>query len=159
MLCVSVTYKTGNVLDAKTDALLVAVDGDNRKLIGAVGQQLASRIDDSRDWEQILAKADYPIAPGCVRVVDLEEYPEVGFKFVIFACMFNHNNKELYLENAYSNALGTGSNWGVRSLATVLYRGGWRGTVELATAALERAVLRVPEVQVEVWERATSSSA
>lgn len=146
-------YREGNVLDAGTDALVIAVDGQHEKYVGAVGQQLAKRLDDDREWNSILKAANFPLATGGVHIVKTEDLPEIGFKALFFACMYNHHNRAIAVENAYHNALGAAHNYGYRSLATVPYRGGWRGTVDDALSALEAASARRPNVEVYVYER------
>ena len=149
----SLRRETGNLLDAKTDAVLVAVDGDHPRLVGAVAHQLENRIDDDREWDRIIREAKYPLGAGEPRVVSLEEVPEVEFKFVIFVNFYNHHNSRLYLDSGYYNALAYAHNWRIRSVATALYKGGWRGTEEQAMAALNRACAKVPTVDVVLYER------
>ena len=68
----AIVEQLGNVLDAAIDGLLVAVDGDHPRLVGAVAHQLAKRLDDEDEWARILEDAAVPIPADAGRVVDTE---------------------------------------------------------------------------------------
>lgn len=148
----SLHFAVGDVLDAQADAILVAVDGDHPRMIGSIGRRLAERIDDELEWARIVEAAQFPIPAGGARVASLEEVSEVPFRYAIFISTFNHHNQELYLDTAYENALVYARNWGIKTLATPLYQGGWRGTAERARRALEAAAARHPQVDVMLYE-------
>ncbi|MDY7232827.1 hypothetical protein [Hyalangium rubrum] len=78
--------------------------------------------------------------------------PEVEFRYAVFISFFNHHNNALYLERGYENALIYSFNWGIRTLATPLYQGGWWGTREQGLSALDRACMRYAEVDVTLYE-------
>ena len=150
----TINHFTGDIFTSTADAILISVDGDHRKLVGAVGQQLIKKIDDDREWKRLIEKVDYPINAGHARVMDLQDVPEAGFKFAILVSMFNHHNQKLYLRQGFHNALAVAANWGIKTVATVAAHGGWRGDIDGATEPLIQACAEVPRVSVELWERA-----
>lgn len=152
--------KTGNLLDAEADAIIIAVDGDDPKLLGSVGQQLRKRIDDEDYWQDLIRAANYPIHPGDVRLLDIStvtDYSDAvfGYRAVILVNFYNHINSRVYYEKGYHNALAYAHHNGLYRLGTALYKGGWRGTEAKAMAALKRAAERVPEVDVTLCVRPT----
>ncbi len=150
---------TGDIFTSTADAILIAVDGDHPRLIGAVGQQLIKKIDDAREWRRLIEKVSYPIRAGTAQVMDLQDVPEAGFKYAILACMFNHHDQARYLRQGYHNALSVGSHSGITSVATVAAHGGWRGSIDDATEPLLQACAEFPAISVELWERAPRAPA
>lgn len=150
---------TGDIFTSTADAILISVDGEHPKMIGAVGQQLIKKIDDDREWARLIEQVRYPIHAGNARVMDLQAVPEAGFKYAVLVSMFNHWNNSLYLQQGFYNALAVGFNWGIRSIATVAAHGGWRGDINGAMEPLYQACAKVPEVSVELWERASRTPA
>jgi hypothetical protein len=94
--------------------------------MGAVGHQLRKRLDDDREWNRIIEKARFPIDSGWVNVVDVIEIPEIGFRYLMFVNFYNHRDANVYLGIGYFNAVAIAHNWGMRTIATALHRGGWR---------------------------------
>jgi hypothetical protein len=146
----------GDVLDAQTEGLVIGCDGDHPKMMGPVGNQLKRRLDDDREWERIIQKARFPIAPADVHAVDVMEIPEIGFRYLMFVNLYNHHNADLYLASGYRNTVCAAYNGGVRSLAMVLHRGGWRAKFDSVSAMenLEKAATLFPEVSIFLYERA-----
>jgi len=145
----------GDVLTAKTDALLVAMDGDAEGMEGNIGRQLQRKIGEEA-WEDLMAQLIFPMGAGTAQIAEFEGVAEVQFKFAVFAAAFLHATNEgasSTLKASLDQSLKRARGAGARSIATAVLTGGWRVNKERAIAHLVD-VSDSCGLEVEVYSRA-----
>lgn len=77
---------TGDVLDAKADALLLNIDGAKRGMEGNIARQFARRWTD--DWEDMQRDVRYPVPIG--RTVAVPWGGDCPWRLILFASTLHH---------------------------------------------------------------------
>jgi len=132
----------GNVLNARADGLIIAIDGSAKGLEGNVAQQFIRRWGD--EWEEIVDEFDFPISLG--RSAYVKSVPPVPFRYIFVASILDHLNKverakmPAVLRSSLHEALSMSQSLKLKSLACPLLKGGWRMHASIAFHATVEVV-------------------
>lgn len=135
-----VQMKHGDVFEARTDGLLLTVDGTSRGMEGNLARRFAERWPSA--WADIEGEAVVPLALGQVQAVDIRAHRGCPFTHVLLASTLHHlgvddiRRKQATVSSAVADALRTASAAGIATLAATSMKGGWRLTLDQALIAM-----------------------
>jgi hypothetical protein len=132
----------GDVFDAKTDALLLTVDGMTRNikdsvrpirggkeiLGGNIANQFAKRWPE--DWEDMQFDIPFPIPIG--RSIGIAWDGDCPYRLIVLASTLHHigewsdAEKLAIIRSAFTEALAIAVRHNIRSMSTAALKGGWR---------------------------------
>lgn len=132
---------TGDVLEARSDALILSIDGARHGLEGNIARQFGHRYPDA--WAEIEASIKWPVPLGRSVAVDCSGL--CPWRLMILASTLHHVDvlgeveKQAVVRRAVAGAQALASRDGARSIATAVLTGGWRLGVDDAFAAMRDA--------------------
>ena len=127
-----------NVLDAGADALILTLDGSAKSMEGNICRQFSRKW--PRVWNEIADEIRYPIRLG--DVVDYEPAGEHPFRVILFASTLHHKQvlsemeKKSIVKSALMKAIRLAADYGAKTVATGLMKGGWRMSEDTAFIAM-----------------------
>lgn len=137
----TIEYATGDVLDSKTDAILLTLDGARRGMEGNIARQFARRFPD--DWQYLQRDIRYPVPIGRSIIVPWDG--DCPWSHILFASTLHHldvldeHQKLRVIRLALTEALQLCVRHGISSLSTAVLQGGWRLSPEAALKEMESA--------------------
>ena len=139
-----------NVLSIEADALLLTIDGQTKGLGGSVAHAFI------RQWpvayEVFESRLGFPVPLG--RAVAVTDRADCPWDTIIFLTTLNHvqtlhdDEKSDVVATAFADALSMASSAGIRSIATVVLRGGWRLSMQSAFLQMVSSYERSSFVQL-----------
>lgn len=131
----------GNVLDAKTDSIVLTIDGLAQGMEGGIARAFAKKWPEA--WEEIECEIPYPMTLG--EVIGVE--PSSGFPFllVMIASTLHHkdtlteSDKKGVVRTAIIEAMHIASGYDIKSIAAPVMSGGWRLSPSSAFMAMVEA--------------------
>lgn len=149
---------TGNVLDARADALLLTIDGAKRGMEGNIARQFARRWPD--DWEDMQRDVRYPVPIG--RTVAVPWDGDCPWRLILFASTLHHldvlddRQKRSVIRTSLTEALQLCVRHHATTLAMALLQGGWRLSAENALQEMRSTyhVAGCPQVRLAVCQMA-----
>lgn len=128
----------GNVLDARSDALIITIDGAKKGMEGNIARGFARRWPEL--WGEVEAEIPYPLPLG--EVFEYEPASEGPFNLILIAATLNHKDtlseseKKGIVRTALCNSITTAAVYGIKSIATTIMTGGWRLSQQSAFLAM-----------------------
>lgn len=163
----NVSLRSGNVLDAKSDAIFLTVDGElvasspkaNDRRYGNVANAFTRR------WPDVLENERwFPLRYGNVYAIEPDEECGCRFKLVILASVLPHPHNDQVLQSkslktaicsAIKSMVKEVSEYGLKSCAMGLIKCGWRMSAQdalmITVEALDSTDVRESGVTVEVY--------
>ncbi len=128
--------KSGSVLDAEADGLIVTIDGLARpygnsvdSTLGNIGRQFAYHFPETDFLEEVDSQVFLPLQLGCAAPVELDSGP---FKLVVIVSMLHHLtdgrdvDRAQLVRQSLLASLEVARKAAVPTLATAVLQGGWR---------------------------------
>jgi hypothetical protein len=163
----NLSFRLGNVLDAKTDAILLTVDGElivsspkgNDRRYGNTANAF------SRKWPGVLENEKwYPLRYGDVYAIESDEEYGCSFQFVMLASVLPHPHNDQIIQSAsLKTAVRSAlkcmvqkvSEYDLKSCAMGLIKCGWRMSAQdallITVEALDIPDIRESGIAVEVY--------
>lgn len=134
----SLLIKYGNVLEAKTDAVILTIDGFAKGMEGNIARAFARKCPDV--WKELEDEIPYPLGYG--EVFDYEPSSECSFRLILIASTLSHKDtltesaKKGIVRTAFKNAINLAADYGIKTIATAIMTGGWRLSQQNAFLAM-----------------------
>lgn len=153
--------RSGDVLDAEAQALVVPIDGTAvprggqfERLLGNVGRQFLRRFPEADLVEELEAQLDLPLPLGRAACIELGASP---FKQLIVVSTLYHlehldfSAKSALVRTSVTSALEAARSERIQVIASPVLQGGWRLRPEDAFAAMLSALDTPEGVQILVY--------
>lgn len=134
-----------NVLDAKTGAIILTIDGAAKGMEGNLSREFDSRFPGV--WNEIQNKIEYPVPLGSV--IEHETAGKCTFRLVLLATTLNHLEmisdpaRQGIIRDVTEKSLNIAAKYKINAIASPVLTGGWRLTMQKAflsmTDGFERA--------------------
>lgn len=147
---------TGDVLDAKADALLLTIDGAKRGMEGNIARQFARRWPD--DWEDMQRDVRYPVPIGRTFAVPWDG--DCPWRLILFASTLHHldvlddGQKRSVIRSSLTEAMQLCVQHQATTLATAVLQGGWRLSTEDALQEMRSiySIAGCPQIRLLVLQ-------
>jgi O-acetyl-ADP-ribose deacetylase (regulator of RNase III) len=143
---------SGDLLEAKADALLLTIDGSKSGMEGNIARQFARRFPE--DWQYLQRGIRYPVPIGRSVIVPWDG--DCPWSHILFASTLHHSDvleehqKLRVIRLALTEALQLCVRHGISSLSTAVLQGGWRLSPEAALKEMESAYRSAGCLQVRL---------